>query len=392
MTKKYRGWWLFPGLLFATLLQNSYDLYAIISGNSLALYRYDGPIILKLGKDLLYLMLFLSVLHTAILTKKIYLSDFAMTILVCLFFLFLCSALINGLFIATIGLRWAIPLVLFLVLHNWASTLNVDSARSWLLCGLFICLFAQIFQLFYMPPVFGEVLPGIPARTPGIFMAPNSAAFFGCACAACIMAFSNSKKSTTGCAVIVATLISMLAQSGTGMITSFILIALWLLDRQRLYFWVLSAIIFATALFNLNTLTQREADYMKLSGGGRIEVLMDISSTSFANFTNFGIYTNAANLISEDPSQATAVDSMLASWIGNFGILALPMFLLIILVTLMRMRDTDWKRALPCTIVLVLFSMTTVVLEAFPMNIVLILGILSSKKVFFQFNTKQNLL
>lgn len=386
MVSKNRGWWLFPLLLSATLLQNFYDISAVMSGSPLALYRYDGPIILKLGKDLLYLTLFLAALSTAIRIRKPLLSNYSVVILTCLTFLFLSSALTNGLFTAAIGIRWAFPLVLFLVLRDWLSTLQIDRATSWLFYGLFICLFAQIYQLFFMPPVFGEIFSGISARTPGIFITPNSTAFFACASAACIMTFPNTSKSVRGYAAVIAVLISALAQSGTGIITSFILITLWLLDRHRTIFLALSLIIFIAAFSNLSTLTQRESDYVQASGGGRIDALIDISKNSLLNFTNFGKYTNASNLSSDNPEQARAPDSLPASWIGNFGILSLPIFFALSIFILTRMQDTNWKMALPCLVVFLLFSMTTIVLEAFPMNIMLIVGILISKKTSSKIN------
>jgi hypothetical protein len=44
------------------------------------------------------------------------------------------------------------------------------------------------------------------------------------------------------------------------------------------------------------------------------------------------------------------------------------------------MPDIDWKRAMPCVVVLGLFSLTTVVFEAFPMNLYLAFGIWLSRK------------
>lgn len=384
MTKKEHGWWLFPALLVATLFQNFYDISAVLSGQPLALYSYDGPIFFKLGKDLLYIALFFSALVTAFRLRKTSLSDYSIIILICLSFLFLCSVIANGLLIATLGLRWAFPFILFLLLRDWMSMLNIGRARSWMFYGLLICLLAQVYQLFFMPPVYGEILPGISARTPGIFIAPNSAAFFGCVSAACIMSCSNTKSSESGYAAILAVFISALAQSGTGIVTSLILVTFWIMGNHRTMFWIFSTIIFIAAFSNLNTLTQRETDYVKVSGGGRVEVLTNITEVALPYFTNFGKYTNATNLSSTDPERAVAVDSLLASWIGNFGILALPILFAVGMLALTRMRHIDWRRSLPCIIVLMIFSTTTIVFEAFPMNIMLVFGILSSSKARIQ--------
>lgn len=373
------GAWIFPAMLAATLAQSYYDLDAILSGESLALHTYEGPIVLKLGKDLIYLALLGLVAAHARRVGRSPLRDFSVLIFFLVALLAIVSAAVNGLAIAAIGVRWALPFLLFFLVRDWAAAIDARSASRWLLAGLVVCIAAQIYQIFNMPPVFGEVLPGIPARTPGIFIVPNSAAFFGCASAAAVMVFRHREHGIRGAAVLGALVISALAQSGTGLIAATGLGLWWLSSRMPAMFWPVAIVTGAMTLLNLDRLTQRE-DYVELSGGGRLAVLADVADRTALSASNFGVFTNAANLRSDNPQDAVAVDSLVASWIGNFGVLSLAMLVLLVLFVAYRMREVDWARAAPCVITFALFSFTSIVFEAFPMNLLLVVGMWAARR------------
>lgn len=374
------GWWLFPAILAATLLQNYYDIDAILSGEALALYTYDGPIIFKLGKDLIYLLLLALIARHAIVQRRSPLRDYAWAIFFIVAVLFVVSAALNGPVIAIIGLRWALPFLLFFLLRDWVGDLDPVVASRWLVLGMVLCLGAQIYQIFNMPPVFGEILPGIPARTPGIFIAPNSAAFFACASAACIMVFRPNDTRTRAIAIGGAVAISAMAQSGTGLVVAFTLTLRWLSGRQSVLFWPVAIVAFVAMIANLESLTQRGGDYVELSGGGRLAVLASVADRAAFSVANFGVFTNAANLRSDNPEDQVAVDSLVASWVGNFGLMSLFVAVLLALYVAYRMREVDWFRAFPSVIVFLLFSLTSIVFEAFPMNLYIAVGIWAAQR------------
>lgn len=384
------GSWLFPLLLVATVLQNYYDITQIMSGEPLALYRYDGPILFKIFKDLLYLLICVCVLLWAIRIHKLPLNNISIFIYACVAFAVTISLLINGVMTAVIGVRWALPFLIFFALGDWTRSFDRSRVVLWLVIGLVICLLAQIYQLFNMPPVYGEVLPGIPARTPGIFLAPNSTAFFACSSLACLMACADNRRFLTVQASLIALTICILTQSGTGIIVCFILILRLVTSNSTALFLTIALVLVGLVLPNLNSLTMRE-DYIALSGGGRLAVLFDIAKAEAFSFGSFGTYTNASNLMGDDPQDMVAVDSLVASWLGNFGILSTLILLLLWLFVRYRMPDIDWKRAMPCVVVLGLFSLTTVVFEAFPMNLYLAFGIWLSRKSPVSSRLKQSL-
>ena len=368
------GIWLVPALLIATLFQNYYDLSAILDGEKLALYAYEGPLIFKLGKDAIYITLLAVVARRAFKFQQSPMTDYALMTFCIIAMLFVFSALVNGPIVALLGIRWSLPFLLFFILRDWARAIERKQAIRWLMAGMITCLAAQIYQLFNMPPVFGEVLPGIPARTPGIFIAPNSTAFFACASAAFILALSGGLGKFSAVCIALAIIISLLAQSGTGMIVSFILGFRALTSKRPAIFWTISLLIVLATVPNLDSLTQRD-DYVSASGGGRLKVLADITQKSALEIHNFGVFTNAANLQSDNPKDQVAADSLVASWIGNFGGAAPLLFALTCLFITFNMRKVNWKIAAPCAITFAFFSMTTIVFEAFPMNIFVAIGL-----------------
>ena len=379
-TSRTVGAWLLPLILIATVLQNYFDIEAILNGATLNLTAYEGPIIFKILKDIIYLTLLFSVAWLALQTKRWPTSTTAVAFGLVLLISFTISLALNDFIIAAIGLRWATPLVIFLVVRDFSARINPKPATLWLLLGMLLCLFAQIYQLFHMPPIYGEILGGWPARTPGFFLAPNSTAFFACSCCACISVFANEKYRTRLFAACVALLICLLAQSGTGIVTATVLLIWIAKGRFSTPSLVAATIIGALVFFNLDTITMRE-DFVAVSGGNRVEVFIDTLAVALTSIGNFGIYTNAGTLQENAFAIDFAADSLWASWFGNFGILAPLQLAIFALFLLTDMRIVNWRVAFPCVLVFLLFSMTTIIFEAFPMNLLLGIGIWSSQKI-----------
>lgn len=375
-----RARWFFPAMLMAAVLQNFHDLSLLFSEGSLSLFRYDGPILFKVLKDALYIAVFFAIYYRARQTGKSPLTNYSAILIALILFMVAMSMLDNGLVVGLIGLRWIFPFILFLLMGEWSDMVDTAAAVPWIVLGLVGCLAVQGYQLVYMPPVFGEVFPGVPARTPGFFVAPNSAAFFACVSAACVMVFGTSKFKLKVLAVGLALMVSALAQSGTGIVAAVLLGLRLMCGQHRVVFWVITICALALALPSLDTLTMRD-DYVQLSGGGRVDAFLDIARDSAFSVARFGLYSNTANLLSAIPEDQMAPDSLLASWVGNFGLFAVFASLLSALFIAFRMRSVDWTKAMPCVLVFGIFSMTTIVFEAFPMNMYLAIGIWSARRL-----------
>ena len=377
--KQHAGRWLFPLILVATLFQSYHDLSALLSDGQLALFRYEGSIIDKVGKDIIYALLFIEILRTAKKRHTLPLVDFSVALGCLIFALVSISIISNGLVIAMLGLRWATPFILFLMLRDWSKALDRNNTIHWLIFGMIICLGAQIYQIFNMPPVFGEFIFGIPARTPGIFIAPNAGAFFACASAALVVTLKPSGRKSNFLVVVLALIISTLAQSGTGIITSLVLLLYLFCERSPIMFLGLALLTLVATLSNLNVLIMRE-DYVEISGGGRVDVLIEIARSSIFSVSNFGVFTNAGNLMNENPEDKLSPDSLIASWIGNFGFLSPLTLILTVFFVKYRMKSMQWWVSAPCIVVFILFSLTTITFEAFPMNIYIAIGLWSARR------------
>lgn len=372
--------WLFPTLLLAAFVQNYYDLSVLMSEGSLNLFMYEGPPVYKVIKDIIYAILFVIVFYHAYRVRRLPITLFSGLFFLLVVAMLIFSTVDNGALAGLIGLRWIFPFIIFVLMKDWIRLVEISLASYWMLFGILSCLALQVYQLFFMPPVFGEVFFGLSARTPGFFVAPNSAAFFANVSAACLMVFAPFRLKLHIYSVILAMVVSALAQSGTGMVASFLLALRLLCGRQYAIFWAIALVGVLVALPNLDFLTGRDS-YVELSGGGRIDALSKIFDDSVLSVTNFGLYTNAANLLSASPEDQLAPDSLIASWVGNFGLLSTVAFLLFALYVRYDMRTVDWSRAMPCVLVFGVFSMTTIVFEAFPMNVFLALGVCSAQRL-----------
>lgn len=375
------GKWLFPIILVATVLQNYFDIEAILSGANLNLTSYEGPIIFKVFKDFLYLSLLVMVTWIAFRTRRSPVSTSSMLFGLVMLISFVISTALNDLTIAAIGLRWVIPFVIFLVLRDLAARINPRRGTFWLLFGMLACLGVQIYELFNMPPIYGEILGGWPARTPGFFLAPNSTAFFACCCCACILIFAHEQNKIRMIAAGLSLAICLLAQSGTGIVTATLLL-IWIVQGGRFTLWsvAVAAVIGALIFLNLDTITMRE-DYVAASGGNRVDIFINTLSISLASIGDFGIYTNAGTLQQSAFAINFAVDSLWASWFGNFGVLAPVEIAIVAVFVVQDMSTVNWRAALPCVLVFLFFSMTTIIFEAFPMNLLLGIGIWASQNV-----------
>lgn len=373
--------WLVILILISTFSQNYFDLVNILEGGQLALFAYDGPIFLKIGKDICYFLVMVSVLINFKKFKAGSSFGIASLIFGLVIFMVMISIYFNGLVVALIGFRWTLPFLIFLVIGDWSQKIDKDFFVALIFISLIGCFAFQLVQLFIMPPVFGEIFFGLAARTPGYFVAPNSAAFYGCSCAALVFVAKGRVGKMTITSLVVALLVSALAQSGTGLIVASLLIFWYFIYPNLSVFVVVALLLGLVILFNLNLLTGRE-DYVEISGGGRIEVLHGILYESMGSMASFGKYTNAANLTSGNPEGQLAVDSLVAAWIGNFGLLWPLATILVACFIIKNIHQFD-KKVFGPVLVFVLFSMTTIVFEAFPMNIILVLSIWWSRVVKF---------
>lgn len=366
---KRTGAWCVPLLMLFAFFQNYYDLQAVMAGESLKLYQAEGPIFIRALKDLSYFLIAIAViLHAYRERVNPFGVSFFATLTICLSLAIISSGEHDPL-TAALGLRWAAPLILFIMMKEWSRGFDGRKAMPWIYGGMLVCLTLQIYQLFNMPPVYGTIF-GLSARTPGIFLAPNTASFFGCACAAFIHVYSRNSFGHSVVASLLAVAISALAQSGTGVVVCFALLLQSFFARAQALV-VLALVLVVPAIFaNLDKLLSRDG-FVELSGGGRIDRFWEIAQDSAFSLNNFGFYTNAAGLADEASQFRKAVDSLVASMIGNFGLTLVLVLVILFLFIYRNFRGVTLKLVFSPMMVFVIFAFTTIIFEAYPMNLLL---------------------
>lgn len=378
--KMYRvGAWCIPIILMAALIQNYSEIQSVMSGEALKLYQVQGPIIVRALKDLTYISIIIAILLHSVQKKLQPISIGMFIIFAISIFLSVRSIEEHDLLTAAIGIRWITPLLIFMFARFWVLDFEGEKSIYWIYAALLICFSLQVYQLFNMPPVYGTIF-GFSARTPGIFLAPNSASFFGCACAAYIHVFSRGRFAHLLLSTVLASLITALAQSGTGAVVCVALLLHTFFARSPAVVLTFLALAIPATFANLDAILGRDS-FVELSGGGRIERFQEIVQQSAFEFNNFGYYTNAANLADKNPQFRFAVDSLWASIIGNYGLFSL--FIIVTFFFFLKKNFSGMKFIFYFSPLLVffMFSFTTIVFEAYPMNILLILAIWGARKL-----------
>ncbi|WOQ87753.1 hypothetical protein R4536_06615 [Vibrio cholerae] len=269
------------------------------------------------------------------------------------------------------GFRWILP-VFIIIFLGVIDLKKFEKIAVYIILYIFIAnIVTQIYQLAFMPHWFGTTEFGLSSRVMGIFMAPNTSAFFTCIALAFLV---YKKEFISRKAIIFLILFGMisifLTRSGTGLITLVTLFVILIVPIRYIIFSALVLIIILPIiLLNLDILLNRE-NYVALSGIGRFNIM--IYKFKHVGFLSgeFGYNTNTANLLFSmlDPTKVyEASDSIIASIQGNLGYLGFAMYLsVVIYFTYTALIDKNSSK-LSIIAVFVIFGMTTVTFEAFPM-------------------------
>lgn len=377
--KLYRvGIWVVPLLIVSAMFQNYFDLQSVMSGESLKLYQAQGPLAIRALKDTTYIFIILALIYFIYTSGSNVSITFLLifTVSLCLFALSIGK---HNLITAALGLRWITPLLIFMLMKDWVRHFDGRAVIGWVYGGMLICAGLQIYQLFNMPPIYGTIF-GLSARTPGIFLAPNTASFFGCTCAAFIITFSGGNFWHKVASASLAFFISSLAQSGTGVVVSAFLILHIFFARSQALLFIAAGLAMLWVIPNLDILLSRDG-FTELSGGGRVDRFSEIVSESAFSLNNFGFYTNAANLADAMSQYRRAVDSLIASFIGNFGATTAFVLAAFIFFIMENFKGTKFSNVVPILSVFVVFSFSTIVFEAYPMNILIALSFWGAKNL-----------
>jgi len=340
--------------------------------------RADTNILIKLSKDFLFILLIMLGFFRILQNKKS-----SINIIFLLFFILLFGSLIisylhsTHLIILIAGVRWTIPLLLIIVLLKYIDKRLQTKISKILIYLFFIAFIFQIIEFLYMPPLWGQNALGLSKRNPGFFAQNNTMAFFTLIVFYYSLVFKTSKKLSN----ITYTLVPLsiyLTSSGTGVVVLGIMYIYLIYSKikdtfLRASFFILLSGLLGVFLYMLPILTNRGNVYQSILA--RVSIFFrsfNLDNLFLSSY--FGLATNTGILMNHKFSLVSTeffiADSTLTSIVANIGIIALAVFLYIIFYV--RSKSLEFALFL---IVFGLFSITTIIMEAYPMNLLFAINI-----------------
>lgn len=297
-------------------------------------------------------------------------------------------------YIAFAGLRWLAPVLL-------GATLIGISDKSWLtsIGRLMLFLFsihfiAQVIELFWMPPYYGnQILFGmtLTGRVPGIFLIPSTSAFFVMITMVLGYFYVLDSKLKKRCLLLLGSASIFLCQSGTGIVALGAFFTLIIFQKKIKIAIYLTPIILLISLIFLSTITQR-VDVLEGSGGKRLSNFFKYLENGELISTSFGSGTNTGILIAHHTGlnlKAIVTDSIYIQIITNIGILPFLFFITLFVLWSVAMIQLNKIEIITFSLIYALFGMSKNITEGFPMNIIFsVCFSLYSVDIFYAFKSK----
>ncbi len=280
------------------------------------------------------------------------------------------------------GVRWLLPLFLVFLFVPLVDKAFVSRLVYVCLVILGVNFAMQLWELGHMHPWWG-VLPDtkLAARTPGFFSLPSTSAMF--ACFSVLFSFLVVEEKRMKWVIGTCGMFSVfLTQSGTGFCAMLIVLAsLAMGTRWRAWFPVI--VLVSYELTKLIMPYFRGEGYYHVSLGGREDIFLGSmgSMGSMGKWlfgADFGAGTSAAWLLKDNFPIAihpVMTDSLLTQFLVNLGGIGLLAYLLLMVGATLIAYVSEKQMAVLWLTVTGIFSVTTPITEAFPMNMILAVAI-----------------
>lgn len=354
------------------------ELYALFSGQ---LFSQSSNLtgVFKFSKDIVFMLLiFIGAIDFLIrdfLNRKA-LFYFLLTLIVVVPpFLF---SLGNEMAITASGLRWIIPILVPVFIFRALSQDFLNSFSKYIYYLLLLHLFVQILQMFFAVSWYGTSAFGLNLRNPGLFLIPNTGAFFTVVSlytSLFITDYTNSKKNFI---VLISTVSVFLTLSGTGFVV-FIFVLIFYFSRKEMIKWYLLILPFGIIFiyFFIIFLSARDDKYVETSGGTRLTIFVENFMKSDVISSNFGFGTNTAVML----GKGEIMDSTFASLIVNLGYFGFFAVLSILFILISYSIISGNKSLFVFFVVFALFSFTTIISEVYPVNLIMAVLIVNFMRV-----------
>ena len=345
------------------------------------------PLYVKIIKDIGFLaIIILSLFGLKRLEKdkiKLFLLFFTpLAVLTAVSFVMACK---TSLLQAMAGLRWIIPVFLAVfMIGNVDDGLMRKMAKA-IAIVFFISFFIQLYESFMIKgglPFSGDMITFLKSwwsrntYASGIFTMYNTAGLF--ACETLFLVYFYMKKSRLRLLTLsLIPLNLLLASSGTGFPTYILAnYLIWVkgkISKTTIAVFILIAVLL---VYLLPIIISRPGISGNLTGRAKLCFQSFREAGLFSS--NFGKGTNAMVLFSQKfgtPNMGQILDSTVTGIVVNTGRIGLGMALFFYIVWLALVLRSKRLDALIFTLIYTLFSLTVPITEAFPMSLILAVGL-----------------
>lgn len=343
-------------------------IYGGVINNSTVL---TSPYI-KLIKDLVFISLILLSIFSIFLKSRItrvtlpFLFYSLLAILLAVVFTYT-----EPLFFA-LGIRWLLPVILLFLYVSVASEETLPKVAIAISFVFLVHLVMQLLQFFFAQGYFGINIIGFSLRNPGIFFIPSTSGFFSIV--VLFFALFYLERGRVRSVILFMLPISILLTASGTAVAAYIFSIVFYSVKEK-YYILLPAIVSLIALLTVNfiePITGRSG-LIEESFGVRINLFLRY----FSDFTllpeHFGYGTSTAYLLQNHLGldfDLFATESLWAGLIVNTGLVNFYVSIFIVLAFIISTYIRRQKELLFFGFAYLMFSLTTGVLESYPMNLI----------------------
>ncbi len=367
--------------LIITPLNNIYEVFTLFTMTLKSQSEALTPIFLKILKDVVYVFFFIYGFYYLFKIQKI---DRIILFLALLFFFVIVplnTSLLFGdadLAQLLIGIRFTLPILILFLSYFIFNKNDVLKIKNLLLILFYMNLGIQIVQFFIGVPwhdIYDTT--GFSVRNPGFFLLPNTSAFFVIIITYLVLYHFDIKEKIKICFIFFSFLSMLLTASGTGIFAFLMLTIIYFMKRILLLIFLILSPIFLYLSLNLVEYI-RGPEYISISGGTRLKILVDMLNSASLISSNFGKFTNAYVLLR---GGGDIMDSTFAALLGNHGLLPTVIIVSILIFLFIYSLINLNKSKVSLLIIILSFSSTTIIFEAYPMNLLLAMVFPSAFKI-----------
>jgi hypothetical protein len=360
------------GILLATPMFSFMEVVALFKGTLSSQTEALTPTFIKALRDLAALMILLIAAVKIVLTRTISTHVLIYSVFLVLTLLGILFSFQSSLFLTISGVRWTTFFFLSFLLIGFADESLLKRISTALFFLFLFHFLIQVLQLFFMQRWYGVNALGLSARSPGMFLIPNTGALFSILCLFFSMFYQWGRLSR-GIVFTLVPLSVLLTASGTALFVYVLMMLLFVIHQRYLLVAIPALAIAGVFLFPaLMLLTGRGQDYIEISLGTRLEIFLDAFRQASIWPIHFGVGTNSGVSFAQTlglESGAMIVDSTYTSILINLGYSGAIFFIICLLIWGFGVLMLASRELIVFTVMFGAFAVTTILSETFPANL-----------------------